>query len=324
MRKAHPQSEPPESRQHRGLLTLAGMKYEDLPLVSAYRDIVGTRATSYGLKHGHGGERILTGAYQVGTVRRAVPDWIDDRWRAVYRMIAAVQVCRADAIASHWSAAILHGWPLPKRMPARFQVSTPVRRPPVRIAGIDGRRSRHLAAENLWGLRVASLPVTLIHIAPDLTHESAVVVLEALLGTWRGAPAASVRVLTEFLEQHRNFAGRPTLLRALNDARPGVGSPKETEVRRALVLAGLPEPAVQPAVWLPKLQREVHPDLGYVEERVAVEYEGDQHRIDSWQWESDIRRYAAFTAAGWIVVRVTARTTADEAVAEVRGALQGR
>ena len=92
------------------------------------------------------------------------------------------------------------------------------------------------------------------------------------------------------------------LLGALDDARAGVDSRYETITRRAIVLAGLPEPVVHPLVIVDGIA--MHPDLAYPEMRIAIEYEGDGHR-EQGRWDRDIDRYAALEAAGWIVVRVT-------------------
>jgi very-short-patch-repair endonuclease len=45
-------------------------------------------------------------------------------------------------------------------------------------------------------------------------------------------------------------------------------------------------------------------DLVYREWRVIVEYDGDQHRTSSRQYDRDQLRLEAATMAGWIVVRV--------------------
>jgi very-short-patch-repair endonuclease len=49
----------------------------------------------------------------------------------------------------------------------------------------------------------------------------------------------------------------------------------------------------------------LHSDLGYPAARIALEYEGDQHRTDRKRWMDDIRRRELMEDAGWRVVRVT-------------------
>ena len=94
-------------------------------------------------------------------------------------------------------------------------------------------------------------------------------------------------------------AARP----ALSLVRQRVDSPRETQLRLCLVLAGLPEPDCNPTIR--GVRRSGRVDLLYVEFRVIVEYEGDQHRTDSKQWHKDIDRGEDFGAAGYLTVRVT-------------------
>jgi very-short-patch-repair endonuclease len=47
-------------------------------------------------------------------------------------------------------------------------------------------------------------------------------------------------------------------------------------------------------------------DLTYLEYRVLIEYEGDQHRGDKRQWNRDIDRYDDFVVASFTVIRITA------------------
>ncbi len=88
--------------------------------------------------------------------------------------------------------------------------------------------------------------------------------------------------------------------------RDAVDSPPETSVRLALVLAGLPEPAINTVVrwsdggWL------ACPDLSYPQWKVAIEYDGAHHRTDARQWAQDIGRQENLQTRGWIVIRVTA------------------
>ena len=77
-------------------------------------------------------------------------------------------------------------------------------------------------------------------------------------------------------------------------------------MRLCLVLAGLPEPEVNPIVFAGG--RAVgRVDLFLGRWRVAIEYEGDQHRTDPRQWNVDIRRQEQLTADGCAIVRVTAQ-----------------
>jgi very-short-patch-repair endonuclease len=55
---------------------------------------------------------------------------------------------------------------------------------------------------------------------------------------------------------------------------------------------------------------------------VAVEYDGDQHRVDRRQYLKDIRRLEALEQMGWLVVRVVAEDRPADIVRRVRRALE--
>jgi hypothetical protein len=84
-----------------------------------------------------------------------------------------------------------------------------------------------------------------------------------------------------------------------------VDSPRESELRLCLELAGLP--AVEPNVLVGGADGPIGRfDLVLRELRIALEHEGDQHRTDPDQWNRDIVRHEQAAAEGWRLVRVTA------------------
>lgn len=90
--------------------------------------------------------------------------------------------------------------------------------------------------------------------------------------------------------------------------RIGADSPKETELRLALVDAGFPEPDLQITVMDPEFHP-THPasaDLGYPRERIALHYDGKHHGRDR-QLSKDVLRNAAFERQGYRNIVVTAR-----------------
>jgi hypothetical protein len=124
-----------------------------------------------------------------------------------------------------------------------------------------------------------------------------------------------------------SFTGRGAVAarRAAGLVRARVDSPRETMLRLCLVLAGLPTPDCNLVMGTHD-----HPigrvDLVFDEFGVLIEYEGDQHRTDRWQWSIDIGRYEEFTADGYLVIRVTgaAMRRAREVVCRVDAALRSR
>jgi len=50
-------------------------------------------------------------------------------------------------------------------------------------------------------------------------------------------------------------------------------------------------------------------DMGWEDVKIALEYEGEHHRISRAQFQRDIERYEALAELGWIAIRVTAANT---------------
>jgi len=107
--------------------------------------------------------------------------------------------------------------------------------------------------------------------------------------------------------------------------RAGAGSPMESLRRSALVADGLPEPlrnlrVLDDGGWLARV------DLSYPDHRIAIKYQGDQHRSDQRQWRGDIGRTRALQAARWLVIPACADDIARPhgVLASIRTALRDR
>jgi len=100
--------------------------------------------------------------------------------------------------------------------------------------------------------------------------------------------------------------GIKRIRRALRFVMPDTDSLMETRTRLVLVRGGLPVPAVNLPVFCRGAARVYHVDLGYVAERVAVEYYGAVHVGDRRQMEIDAARQRHLQDEGWLIVRVTA------------------
>lgn len=94
--------------------------------------------------------------------------------------------------------------------------------------------------------------------------------------------------------------------RAAVYVRAEVDSVMETRLRMLIVLAGLPEPAIN--VKIRAVDGEVmrRYDLSFPQVRVIVEYDGRQHieRVEA--WESDLARRETIDDAGWRILVVVA------------------
>jgi len=104
----------------------------------------------------------------------------------------------------------------------------------------------------------------------------------------------------------------------------GAQSPKETWLRLLLVRAGFPRPQTQIAVCNEWGWPEAYLDMGWDAIKVAVEYDGDQHRSSRYQYVKDIRRLDMLQRMGWTVVRVIAEDHPDDIVRRVREARVSR
>lgn len=274
--------------------------------------------------------RPFHGAYSTGRMAEAAaPRWADETWHRTAQRLAGLQAVRPDALADGFTAAALLGLALPagahrtlsEEETVPLDVLVPERAGRVRRRGVRSRRSQVYAAQTRFGLHIAAGPIVLAGLARRIDHADLVAMMDGVVGGWRtgaGVPIAQLTSAVRSLPAHTR--GRSSALRALDDVRAGVDSPQETHLRLAAVAAGLPEPAVHPAVSL-RSGIVVHPDLGYPLFRVGLEYEGEGHLISPKQYERDIRRYEDLAEAGWTIIRVTKLSSLPERMEAVREAL---
>ncbi len=123
----------------------------------------------------------------------------------------------------------------------------------------------------------------------------------------------------------RGHAGRPGVVRArrvVANAEPKSESPMESRLRMLLVLAGLPRFEAQFHLYTPRGVFAGRPDLFYPDARVAVEFDGENHRD---RLVSDDRRQNRIPDLGVTLLRYTTPDLLDRPsaiVAEVSAALR--
>lgn len=166
-------------------------------------------------------------------------------------------------------------------------------RPPRGIRTYDVRLRREE-----FGL-VAGLPVptpqrTAYDIGRRKPMRSAIAHLDALLGV------TGVRIdqIAELAAGHRGARGLRQLETALKLVDTGSQSPRQTWLRLLLINAGLPRPTTQIPVTTADRAHVYYLDMGWQNLMVAVEYDGDHHRLDRWQYTRDIRRSEALERLG--------------------------
>jgi hypothetical protein len=111
---------------------------------------------------------------------------------------------------------------------------------------------------------------------------------------------------------------------AVGLADAGAQSPKETWLRLLLMRADLPRPQTQIPVFDEFGGVIGYLDMGWGDVKIAVEYDGEQHRSDRRQYTWDIRRGEMLERLGWIVIRVVAGDRPADIVRRVRAALARR
>ncbi|MFV0493661.1 hypothetical protein [Mycobacterium sp.] len=105
---------------------------------------------------------------------------------------------------------------------------------------------------------------------------------------------------------------------------PGAQSPKESWLRVILVRAGFPRPQTQIPVCDEFGEVFAYLDMGWDDVKLAVEYDGEQHRTDRRQYRWDVRRKEMVERQGWVLVRVVAGDEPAEIVRRVRSAWSRR
>ena len=168
---------------------------------------------------------------------------------------------------------------------------------------------RQVRRQGIRVRRVASLPPHRDSVAiPEYCWLTAALELNLLdlvtAGDWLlRAELTTLRALSDYVETSAS-RGAGAARSAVRLVCKGVDSPRESWLRLCLVLAGLPMPQCNPVV--DGRRRSGRVDLVYLEFRVLIEYEGDQHRGDKRQWNRDIDRYDDFTQMGFVIIRITA------------------
>jgi len=230
---------------------------------------------------------------------------------------------------SHLSAAVLWGLPLPRDQPGDDPVHVTSVRPSaqMRREGVVGHRTTEDRATvvSRWGMPTSAPATTWVECGSLLGLDDLVVLGDAVLSS--RACATTVQALAAALVARGRCPGARTLRAALGLIRRGSGSPQETRARLGIVRAGLPEPELQVEIRDEQGRFVGRADFAYRRERIVIEYEGDHHRTDPAQWESDLRRYRAFARLGWAVLRWSrsdVTTHRAEALAELAGLLRRR
>jgi len=221
-------------------------------------------------------------------------------WRQT--LLAACFACGPGAVASHRAAAAL--WSLPGFPEGPVEVSSTGQRgrasATIRLhrARIEPSDSAHrdripvtTAMRTLLDL-AAIVPTSLLEEALDDAIRRRLVRIERLrahLEAARGRGRRGVRAIERLLDD-RQQAGVPQ-------------SVFETKLLRLIRSGGLPEPVVQHPVRLGRANAII--DFAYPDLHLAIEADGYRWHSGRSEWEQDLARRNALTAAGWRVLHLT-------------------
>lgn len=233
---------------------------------------------------------------------------------------AAGLVLPPSAVITGRSAATVRGVAL-ARTEDPVEVLVPLESRVVRSSGLALRRTvvRHDEWAPWSGLRLATPQRMALDLLLDRPLPDAVADLDAVLRA-RLVTLAEVHSLVG----KRCDRGIVLARQAVQLADPRAESRPESRVRVWLVLDGLyPEPQH----WIEDSSgRLARADLAFIEQRVAVEYEGGWREGELWSLNRDRERLNRVQAAGWEVVFVTAALLRDppHMVQTIRAALARR
>lgn len=257
----------------------------------------------------------------------------------------SLRALHPDAVLSHQTAARWWRLPLPLRLADGPTVHLSL---PVREGGAVQVRRRNVSAHRTalpvddvhrvdhWA--VTSPERTFFDLAPALTTDKLVILGDAIVCAHPDDRPSTRRTLSTPARLVERCAGSHArgvraARAALDLVRVGSDSPPETQLRLAVVRAGLPEPVLNVVLAVRGRRRLVFPDLAFRQHRVSVQYDG-AHHADPRQHRRDIERADVTVAAGWVEVRISADDLrvlvphraglVPRAVVKVESALQGQ
>jgi very-short-patch-repair endonuclease len=215
------------------------------------------------------------------------------------KLVARSRRLPADALFSHETAAWLHRLDVDPCDP--IHVTLPQRSTTSHLAGVSLTRSDYTDSEicRARGLPASSATRTVADLARSRPVAEAVAVLDMALR----AQLTDIDQLREWTQTHPRHRGIRNIDRAMELADAASESPMETRLRILLVMNGLPRPRVQTTIKDERGAFVARADLCYPTERIAIEYDGTNHRE---RLAADNRRQNLLTDAGYRVLRFTA------------------
>jgi very-short-patch-repair endonuclease len=172
----------------------------------------------------------------------------------------------------------------------------------------------------LDGMRVTTPPRTAFDIGRCKPLDRAVANVEAL-GNATGLTAGEI---LRVARRHRGSPGLRQLAKMLDLYDPGAASPKETWLRLLAIRADYPRPRTQIPVLSADGRRRYYLDMGWEAMMLALEYDGEQHRLDPVQYAYDIKRSEDLDELGWTRIRVVKTNSAADVLRRLERAWRSK
>lgn len=209
----------------------------------------------------------------------------------------------------------------------------------VRGSGLQAHVWKRLTNDSCIRINQYVYALDLIHTWAQMSSRIALVDLVVLadavvtsLSQYPGRGASDTNAHTildamiEFVNNGDRFLGKRNCIKALALCRTGVMSPMETLARLCLTTYGIPDPETNYVVSGVTFQSgvEMTLDMAWPDVKVAVEYDGDQHRTDKTQWRRDQEKRELLRSQGWVVMVVTADNLCDDSARSLFAFMVGR
>ncbi|MDT5260085.1 MAG: hypothetical protein QOD10_5165 [Mycobacterium sp.] len=205
---------------------------------------------------------------------------------------------------------------------------------PSRPAAIIDTNRREAPGVQVWEERIEPDEITVVNqmrvttparTALDLARRYPRGIAIAAVDALMQATELKMADVEPLVDRYRGRHGMKAARAALELVDGGAQSPKETWLRLLLMSAGFPRPQTQIAVRNEWGWAEAYLDMGWEDIKVAVEYDGDQHRSSRAQYVKDIRRLEMVEQRyGWIMIRVVAEDHPDDVISRVARATARR
>jgi len=258
--------------------------------------------------HRIGFDRVLRGAYGAKPADAGQGEWAARRyvWRQKVKAVVALYVGKQIYLYGPTALQML-GVQLPERLQDWSRVHILVDDPSRRPKRTDVVAHCDRLVHEPWRIVEGALLLHPVDHWLQMTNATLNEMVEIGDGfVRRRSPLLTLEQMGDRLDQLSGARGVRLARRAFKLVRPGTDSIWETRTRMVMVDAGLPAPAVNPPVWCPLIGATYHVDMGYVESKTGVEFDGLGHVGDAAQMRIDVDRRRDLQDAGWLIISVTA------------------